>query len=51
MLSLEWSPQQIFLAGAIPALIAAVAVMLSNRLRGNGTAFRSEPDPDTVEAV
>ena len=51
MLSLDWSPQQIFLAGAIPALIAAVAVMLSNRLRGNATAFRSGTDPDRVEAV
>lgn len=51
MLSLEWSPQQIFLAGALPALIAAVAVMLSNRIRGNGTAYRSEPDPDRAEAV
>jgi AAHS family 4-hydroxybenzoate transporter-like MFS transporter len=51
MLSLEWSPQQIVLAGALPALIAAVAVMLSNRIRGNGTAYRSEPDPGQVEAV
>jgi AAHS family 4-hydroxybenzoate transporter-like MFS transporter len=51
MLSLEWSPQQIFLAGALPAFIAAVAVLLSNRIRGNGTAYRSEPDPGQVEAV
>jgi AAHS family 4-hydroxybenzoate transporter-like MFS transporter len=51
MLSLEWSPQQIFLAGALPALIAAVAVMLSNRIRSNGTAYRSEPDPGRIEAV
>jgi AAHS family 4-hydroxybenzoate transporter-like MFS transporter len=51
MLSLEWSPQQIFLAGAIPALIAAVAVMLTNWIRGSGTAYRSGHDPDAVEAV
>jgi AAHS family 4-hydroxybenzoate transporter-like MFS transporter len=51
MLSLEWSPQQIFLAGALPALIAAVAVLLSNRLRGNETAYRSGPDPGPAEAV
>jgi len=51
MLSLEWSPQQIFLAGALPALIAAVAVLLSNRIRGNETAYRSGPDPGRVEAV
>jgi AAHS family 4-hydroxybenzoate transporter-like MFS transporter len=51
MLSLEWSPQQIFLAGALPAFIAAVAVLLSNRIRGNGTAYGSEPDPGQVEAV
>ena len=51
MLSLEWSPQQIFLAGAIPALIAGVAVLLSNLIRGSGTAYRSEPEADQVEAV
>ena len=51
MLSLEWSPQQIFVAGAFPALMAAVAVMLSNRLRGNGTAYRSGPDPGRAEVV
>jgi AAHS family 4-hydroxybenzoate transporter-like MFS transporter len=51
MLSLEWSPQQIFLAGALPAFIAAVAVLLSNRIRGSGTAYSSGPDPGQVEAV
>jgi AAHS family 4-hydroxybenzoate transporter-like MFS transporter len=51
MLSLNWGPRQIFLAGALPALIAAAAVMLSNRLRGNATAYRSEPDPGPAEAV
>jgi len=51
MLSLDWSVQQIFLAGAIPALCAGAAVFLSSRLRGNATAYRSEPDPDRSEAV
>jgi hypothetical protein len=32
-------------------LIAAVAVLLSNPLRGNETAYRSGPDPGRVEAV
>jgi AAHS family 4-hydroxybenzoate transporter-like MFS transporter len=51
MLSLEWSPQQIFVAGAIPALVAGAAVLLSSRLRGNGAGYSSEPDPGRVEAV
>ncbi|MBZ5696984.1 MAG: MFS transporter [Acidobacteriia bacterium] len=51
MLSLDWNVQQIFLAGAIPALCAGAAVLLSSRLRGNATAYRPEPDPDRSEAV
>jgi MFS transporter, AAHS family, 4-hydroxybenzoate transporter len=51
MLALEWNPQQIFLAGAVPALIAGVAVMLGSRLRGNGTMYRPDADPSRVEAV
>jgi AAHS family 4-hydroxybenzoate transporter-like MFS transporter len=51
MLSLDWTPQQIFLAGAIPALIAGVSVLLSNLMRGHGTAFPSRSDADRAEAV
>ncbi len=35
MLKLNWSPQQILLAGAIPALCAAAATFTSLRLRSN----------------
>jgi AAHS family 4-hydroxybenzoate transporter-like MFS transporter len=35
MLKLDWSPREIFLAGAIPALCAAAATFLSLRLRSN----------------
>src|SRR5882672_4375672 len=51
MLSLDWTPQQIFLAGAIPASIAGVSVLLSNLMRGHGTAFPSRSDADRAEAV
>jgi AAHS family 4-hydroxybenzoate transporter-like MFS transporter len=51
LLSLEWGPQQIFLAGAVPALFSAVAVMWSSRIRGNATAYRPGPDPGRAEAV
>ena len=40
MMSLEWSPRQIFFAGAIPALLAALAVTLSYSLRGSISAYR-----------
>ena len=51
MLSLDWSVQQIFLAGAIPALCAGTAVMLSSCFRGHATAYGPGPDPDRSEAV
>ena len=51
MLSLEWSPRQIFLAGAVPALCSALAVMVSGWVRGNATAYRSRSDPGEVETV
>jgi AAHS family 4-hydroxybenzoate transporter-like MFS transporter len=35
MLKLDWSPREILLAGAIPALCAAAATLLSLRLRSN----------------
>jgi MFS transporter, AAHS family, 4-hydroxybenzoate transporter len=48
LLSLEWSPQQIFLAAAVPALCSALAITLGNGLRGNAAVFRPEPDPGRV---
>jgi MFS transporter, AAHS family, 4-hydroxybenzoate transporter len=48
MLSIGWHPRQIFLAGAIPALCAAISIMLTSRLRGNSTAYRSELDPEPI---
>jgi MFS transporter, AAHS family, 4-hydroxybenzoate transporter len=39
MLSVGWHPQQIFLAGAIPSLSAAVSIMLTGRMRGNSSAY------------
>jgi AAHS family 4-hydroxybenzoate transporter-like MFS transporter len=48
MLSIGWHARQIFLAGAIPALCAAISIMLTSRLRGNSTAYRSELDPEPI---
>jgi AAHS family 4-hydroxybenzoate transporter-like MFS transporter len=47
MLSLQWTPQQIFMSGAIPAVCAAVAVLVSGRLQGRFSPFR----PDTEVAA
>lgn len=44
LLSAGWSPQQVFRAGAVPALCAMVAVLLTNRLKGSANAYRSDPD-------
>jgi AAHS family 4-hydroxybenzoate transporter-like MFS transporter len=46
MLSAGWKPQQIFLAGAIPALCAAAAVLLTTRLQGATNAYRPAPGAD-----
>jgi MFS transporter, AAHS family, 4-hydroxybenzoate transporter len=48
LLSIGWHPRQIFLAGAIPALCAAVSIMATARLRGNATAYRTEFDPEVI---
>jgi len=45
MLSMAWTPQQILFAAAAPAFCAAIAIMLSNRLRGSASAYRPAPDP------
>ena len=42
MLSMQWTPQQIFMAGAIPAFCAAAAVMVSGQLQGSASPFRPE---------
>jgi AAHS family 4-hydroxybenzoate transporter-like MFS transporter len=44
LLSLEWTPRQILMAGMIPAACAAVAVFLSGRVYTVQTAFRAEAD-------
>ena len=48
MLSMDWKPQQIFLAGAIPALCAGIAVILSNWVTGGARAYRGEPGADAA---
>jgi AAHS family 4-hydroxybenzoate transporter-like MFS transporter len=45
MLSMQWTPQQIFMAGAIPALCAASAVLASSQLRGRPNPFNPEARP------
>jgi MFS transporter, AAHS family, 4-hydroxybenzoate transporter len=44
MLAMQWTPQQIFQAGAVPAFIAAASVIVSNRLMGRRSPYR----PDTT---
>ena len=41
MMSRGWSPEQIFLAGTMPAFVAASAVLASRFLRDDMTAFQS----------
>jgi len=42
MLSIGWHAQQIFLAGAVPCLCAAISIGLTSRLRGNASAYSSD---------
>jgi MFS transporter, AAHS family, 4-hydroxybenzoate transporter len=44
LLSAGWRPQQVFLAGVIPACCAAAAVLLASRLRGKADAYRPQSD-------
>jgi AAHS family 4-hydroxybenzoate transporter-like MFS transporter len=46
MLSMQWTPQQIFMAGAAPAICAAIAVIVSGALQGRASPFR--PDAETA---
>jgi len=48
LLSLGWHPREIFLAGAVPSLCAALSIMATARLRGNANAYRSELDPEVL---
>jgi AAHS family 4-hydroxybenzoate transporter-like MFS transporter len=48
LLSIGWHPRQIFLAGAIPALCAALSIMGTARLRANTSAYSTELDPEVL---
>jgi len=41
LLSLKWTPDQIFLAGIAPALCAAIAIVLTRWLPERSNAFRT----------
>src|SRR5580704_11032419 len=51
MLKLNWTPRQILLAGAIPALCAAAATFLSMRLRSNAPAKQQNADLAEESAI
>jgi AAHS family 4-hydroxybenzoate transporter-like MFS transporter len=42
MLSMSWTPQQIFMAGAVPAFCAGLAVLVSGRLQGHASPFNQD---------
>ncbi len=46
MLGRGWTPPRIFLAGTVPALIAALAVLLSSRMRNKPNPFRQKANPN-----
>jgi AAHS family 4-hydroxybenzoate transporter-like MFS transporter len=46
MLWKGWTPPQIFLAGTVPASIAALAVLLSSALGSKPNPFRQKADPN-----
>jgi TRAP-type C4-dicarboxylate transport system permease large subunit len=50
MISREWSSQQIFFAGAIPAVLAAGAIALSCLLKGRRSPYPSKitADPEVA---
>jgi AAHS family 4-hydroxybenzoate transporter-like MFS transporter len=48
MLEMHWTPREIFLAGAVPAFISAVAVVVSGWLQGRASPYRSETQPVTI---
>jgi AAHS family 4-hydroxybenzoate transporter-like MFS transporter len=42
MLGLQWTPREIFLAGALPAFVAAATVILSGRLQGKASPYHGD---------
>lgn len=50
LLSMNWTPAQIFLAGTIPAIVAALAVMTSQMLGGEKNAYGMRADLRQVPA-
>jgi AAHS family 4-hydroxybenzoate transporter-like MFS transporter len=44
LLSWQWTPRQILLAGMVPAACAAAAVLLSYRIQAGRAAYRTEAD-------
>lgn len=44
MLELQWTPREIFLAGAVPAFISAATVILSGRIQGKASPYRGDAD-------
>ena len=45
MLALQWTPQQIFQAGAVPALIAGATVIVSRQILGRRSPYLPESAP------
>ena len=45
MLSMQWTPQQIFMTGAIPAFIAGLAVLTSAQMQGRMSPYRPDAAP------
>jgi AAHS family 4-hydroxybenzoate transporter-like MFS transporter len=45
MLKAQWTPREIFLAGAVPAVVSAVTVIVSGWLQGRASPYRSEAQP------
>jgi AAHS family 4-hydroxybenzoate transporter-like MFS transporter len=50
MLGLQWTPQQIFTAGAVPAACALLAVLTSLRVHGEASPFRPPPSAPASQA-
>jgi MFS transporter, AAHS family, 4-hydroxybenzoate transporter len=50
MLGMQWTPPEIFRAGAVPALCAMVAVIASNFLQGQQSPYRPEAAPTATVA-
>ena len=48
MLAMQWTPQQIFQAGAVPAFIAAATVIVSKRLMGRRSPYAPETTTTTL---